>query len=131
MQQRERKNIYLIEDYSSSEGENDNDGRKKKLENRRMRRSNRRANRGDVTIYAARKRLLLNAAKTPLQLDRAKRVEKLGPGGCPACMSTPCKHIPVVNVEVCAWMGIDRCRSVSFRDEVEGVYSSLVQSMHQ
>lgn len=103
MQQRERKNVYLIEDYSSSEGENDDDGREKKAENRRMRRCKRRASRGDTSIYAARKRLLLDVAKTPFEEDKAKRVAMLGPDGCPACMNTPCKRTPVVNVEVCAF----------------------------
>ena len=101
--------MYLIEDYSSSDEDNDDERREKKAENRRMRRCKRRANRGDTSIYAARKRLLLDVAKTPLQKDKAKRVAMLGPGGCPACMSTPCKRTPVVNVEVCALIAIMNC----------------------
>lgn len=99
VQQRERKNMYLIEDCSSSE-EDEHHSHHKKADNRRMRRLNRRASRGDMNVFAARKHMLLDAKKTPLQRETARRIAELGPGGCPACMSNPCKYTPVVNLEV-------------------------------
>lgn len=100
VQQRERKNVYLMEDFSSSEEEEEIYGQGKKRENRRARRLNRRTGRGDMNIFDARKRILLESKKTPFQRDNASRIANLGPGGCPACMSNPCKHTPVVNLEV-------------------------------
>lgn len=100
VQQRERKNIYLIEDFSSSEEEEETYRQGKKRENRRTRRLNRRTDRGDMNIFDARKRMLLESKKTPFEKDNARRIANLGPGGCPACMSNPCKHVPVVNLEV-------------------------------
>lgn len=100
MQQRERKNVYLTEDFSSSEEEEDTYRQGKKRETRRTRRLNRRTGRGTMNIFDARKRMLLESKKTPLERDNARRIANLGPGGCPACMSNPCKWAPVVNVEV-------------------------------
>lgn len=109
MQQRERKNIYLIEDYSGSEGEDQHDSahenelRVHKADRRRVRRFKRRESResrGGINIFAARKRVLLEAKKTPLQRDNAKRMSNLGHGGCQACMTKPCSHTPVLNLEV-------------------------------
>lgn len=102
MQQRERKNVYLIEDFSSSEEEEEEDiyNQGKKRVTRRARRLNRRTGHGAMNIFDARKRMLLESKKTPLERDNARRIANLGPGGCPACMSNPCKRVPVVNVEV-------------------------------
>lgn len=106
VQQRERKNSYLVEDCSSSEDEQ-NDGpadeqilRITKAERRKMRRLKRRESRGGVNIFAARKRVLLEASRTALQKENARKVAQLGPGGCQACMTNPCSHTPVLNVEV-------------------------------
>lgn len=103
MQHRERKDAYLVEDYSSSEEEDKHYRQDKKMENRRLRRFRRRASRGDMNIFAARKRILLDTKKTALQKENAKRIAKLGPGGCPACMSKPCNYAPVVSVQVSDW----------------------------
>lgn len=100
VQQRERKNAYLIEDCSSSSEDEDGHNRLGKMENRRTRRINRRASRGGGNIFVARKRMLLEGRKSPLEKENARRLAKLGHGGCPACMTNPCKHVPVVNVEV-------------------------------
>lgn len=100
VQQRERKNVYLIEDFSSNEEEDDTYDQGTKRETRRTRRLNRRTDGGTMNIFDARKRMLLESKKTPLERDNARRIANLGPGGCPACMSNPCKRVPVVNVEV-------------------------------
>ena len=100
--QRERKNVYLIEDFSSSEEEEDTYSQGKKRETRRTRRLNRRKGRGAMNIFDARKRMLLESKKTPLERDNARRIANLGPGGCSACMNNPCKWVPVVDVEVSA-----------------------------
>lgn len=106
MQQRERKNNYIIEEYSSSEDEtrdgsaDEQDHQIQKADNRRARRLKRRESGADVNIFATRKRVLLDARKTVLQRENIKRVAQLGPGGCQACMTNPCSHIPVLDVEV-------------------------------
>lgn len=106
VQQRERKNSYLFEDCSTSEDEqNDNSADEKtlritKAERRKTRRFKRRESRGGVNIFAARKRVLLEASRTALQKANAKKVAQLGPGGCQACMTNPCSHTPVLDVEV-------------------------------
>lgn len=111
MQQRERKNNYIIEDYSSSEDETRDsfaDGKElqvQKAGRRKARRLKRGESGGDVNIFAARKRVLLDARKTVLQRENAKRVAQLGAGGCQACMSNPCSHTPVLNAEVNALPG--------------------------
>lgn len=101
VQHRERKNVYLLEDYSSSEEDEESHGQGRKQEKRKKRRSKRRAGRGDMNIFDARKRMLLESIKTPIQRENARRIANLGPGGCPACMSNPCQRIPVVDLEVC------------------------------
>lgn len=106
VQQRERKNVYLIEDFSSSEEEEDVYRQGKKRENRRARRLNRRMDRGDINVFDARKRMLLESKKTPFERDNARRIANLGPGGCPACMTNPCKHTPVVKLEVGVYIHI-------------------------
>ncbi len=100
VQQRERKNAYLIEDYSSSEEDEETYMQGKKREARRARRLNRRMSRGTMNIFDARKRVLLESKRKPLEKENARRIVNLGPGGCPACMSNPCKRTPVVNLEV-------------------------------
>lgn len=100
VQQRERKSVYLIEDFSSSEEEEEIYRQGKKRENRRARRFNRRMDRGDMNIFDARKRMLLELTSTPFEKDNARRIASLGPGGCPACMSNPCKRVPMLNLEV-------------------------------
>eukprot|EP00752_Nemacystus_decipiens_P001471 g1447.t1 len=99
VQQRERKNVYLTEDFSSSEEEGDTYSQGKKRATRRTRRLNRRTGRGTMNIFDARKRMLLESKKTPLERDNAMRIASLGPGGCPACMSNPCRWVPVIHVE--------------------------------
>ncbi|CAM9506461.1 unnamed protein product [Ectocarpus fasciculatus] len=99
VQHRERKNVYLLEDYSSSEEDEESHGQGRKQEKRKKRRSKRRAGRGDMNIFDARKRMLLESIKTPIQRENARRIANLGPGGCPACMSNPCQRIPVVDLE--------------------------------
>lgn len=110
VQQRERKNAYLIEDYSSSEEDEESYMQGKKREARRTRRLSRRMGRGTMNIFDARKRVLLESKRTPLEKENARQIANLGPGGCPACMSNPCKRTPVVNVEVSLLLSA-RCRN--------------------
>lgn len=105
VKQRERKNIYLTEDddYSSSkEDERYDFDNKQETMTRRTRPMKPRGDRrhADVNVFAIRKLMLRDAHKSPRQKEYARRVARLGPGGCPACMSTSCNYQPVVDVEV-------------------------------
>ncbi|CAM9212578.1 unnamed protein product, partial [Hapterophycus canaliculatus] len=100
VQERERKNAYLIEDLSSSEEDEEAYVQGGKRENRSARRLKRRTGRGDMNIFDARKRMLLESRTTLFEKEHSRRITNLGPGGCPACMSNPCKRSPVVNPEV-------------------------------
>lgn len=102
VKQRERTNLYLIEDDGdySSDKEEERYGFDNKQGARRTRRMKPRGDRADVNVFAIRKAILMDANKSPIQKEYARKVARLGPGGCPACMSISCNYQPVVDVEV-------------------------------
>lgn len=101
VKQRERKILYLIEDDDySSDKEDERYGFDNKHDTRRTRRMKPRGDHADVNVFAIRKAMLMDANTSPVQKEYARKVSRLGPGGCPACMSIPCNYRPIVDVEV-------------------------------